>query len=185
MSTRTLTLVLGGARSGKSAFAERLAATQGGSVLYVATAEALDTDMATRIRAHRAARPAAWHTLEAPRDLVGPLGHTAGAHDTVLLDCLTLWVSNLLLDGQESSLSAQMNALLDVYRAGTASWVVVSNEVGLGVVPPTPLGARYRDLLGQANQAVAAAADRVFLMIAGLAVDLTALGARSWRGAVP
>ncbi len=174
--SKRLTLVLGGARAGKSTYAQRLA-EDGGRVLFVATAVAGDADMEARIRAHRESRPADWDTMEEPLALTGALAAGADGYDTVLLDCLTLWVSNLLLRGAEDEpvaldIPAEVGRLLETYERGAASWIVVSNEVGLGVVPPTDLGRRYRDELGRANQIVAAAADDVFFLAAGLPLTL-------------
>ena len=175
-----LTLITGGARSGKSTLAERLAA-RGDRVLYVATAEGRDEEMRSRIAAHRAARPRHWDTLEEPLDLAGALRPIHHRYDTVLVDCLTLWVSNLLLDLQvraaaedrfERSILSVTRELLDVVEASGADWVVVSNEVGLGVVPPSPLGRAYRDALGRVNQLVAAQAGEVYLMVAGLRLQV-------------
>ena len=175
--SKRLTLVLGGVRAGKSSYAQRLASEGGGRVLFVATAEAGDADMATRIQAHRRDRPPDWDTLEEPVDLVGALSGVSNRYDTVLLDCLTLWVSNLLLrstdiDSSRTGILTETEWLLDVFRRGSASWVVVSNEVGLGVVPPTRLGRVFADELGRVNQFVAAAADDVYFMAAGLAMPL-------------
>ena len=173
--------MLGGARSGKSAFAERLAG-QGQRVLYVATAEALDADMEHRIAAHRRQRPAQWTTLEEPIDLPSVLPGAVDSYDTCLLDCLTLWVSNLLLSMEEDPNAEQeilsaAGRLLDVYERSQTSWIVVSNEVGMGVVPPYRLGTVYRDALGRVNQLVAARADKVYFMVAGLALEMKGLGA--------
>lgn len=171
-----LTLVLGGARSGKSAFAERMAQELGGDqVLYVATAEAGDEEMRRRIEKHRRGRPAAWRTLEVQRD-VGPaiLEHAAGAQ-VVLLDCLTLLISNRLTEadepfapGIEDQVAAEIDGLTACAAQLTGHLVVVSNEVGMGLVPPYPLGRAYRDLLGWANQALAQHADKVYLLVAGI-----------------
>jgi adenosylcobinamide kinase/adenosylcobinamide-phosphate guanylyltransferase len=192
-----LTLLLGGVRSGKSARAVDLARATpaGGRVLFVATAQAFDDDMARRIVAHRAERPAEWDTLESPTALPADLARTLAAAEsagapyaTVAIDCLTLWVSNLLLaldeaDDAERTIAGAVARLLAVRDGGRAAagtvparWIVVSNEVGLGVVPPTPLGRRYRDALGRANRMVAAAADAVTLMVAGLELPLKPLG---------
>ena len=185
--SRQLILVLGGARSGKSAFAERLA-LQGGRVLYVATAEALDSDMERRIAAHRQQRPAGWGTLEEPLHLATAILPAMDDYDTCLLDCLTLWVSNLLLsmegnpDAEREILSATQE-LLDASEQSSANWIVVSNETGLGVVPPSSLGVAYRDALGRVNQAVAGRADKVYFMVAGLALDLKSLGALPFTSA--
>ena len=188
---RQLILITGGARSGKSALAERLA-MQGERVLFVATAEALDEDMAQRIAAHQVSRPRHWDTLEEPRSLpeairrhiicAGSVCDTP-AYDTVVVDCLTMWVSNLLLlhEGEtdaEDRIIAAARDLLKFYECSSASWIVVTNEVGLGVVPSSSLGRAYRDALGRVNSLVASHADKVYLMAAGLALDLKALGAR-------
>jgi adenosylcobinamide kinase/adenosylcobinamide-phosphate guanylyltransferase len=176
-------LVLGGARAGKSAFAERLAAeraggAEDGAVTFIATAEALDEEMRERIERHRAERPAGWITLEAPRDLARAVREVAGAA-TVVVDCLTLWVSNVLLElaergerlrGGESIVGERMEEVVRLMGQGSARWIVVSNEVGLGLVPETELGRVYRDALGRANQIVAAAAQRVYLLVAGVPV---------------
>ena len=142
-------------------------------MLFVATAEAGDAEMAARIEAHRASRPQDWTTLEAPVDVVGALAPVVDDYDTVLLDCLTLWVSNLLLTMDARSRrgrpsSAEAEALLALQRRSGAGWVVVSNEVGLGVIPPSELGRAYEDALGRVNQMFAAQADAVYFMAAGL-----------------
>ena len=183
---KELIFVLGGARSGKSAFAERLAShrqTQsGGRVLYVATAEALDADMERRIANHRQQRPPEWDTLEEPLDLPSALPPALSGYDTCLLDCLTLWVSNMLLTMEgnpraEQEILSSAHRLMESCEQSSATWIVVSNEVGLSVVPSTRLGAVYRDALGRVNQAVAARADKVYFMVAGLALEMKSLGA--------
>ena len=175
-----LTLITGGARSGKSTLAEQLA-VRGARVLYVATAEGRDEEMRSRIAAHRAARPGHWHTLEEPLDLAGALRSVHHRYDTVLVDCLTLWVSNLLLqqppaapaaDRIEKRILRSVSDLMEISVASDADWIVVSNEVGLGVVPPSPLGRAYRDALGRVNQVVAAHAREVYLMVAGLPLQV-------------
>ena len=180
--------MLGGARSGKSAFAERLARHRGGRVLYVATAEALDADMERRIASHRQQRPPEWNTLEEPLKLPEVLPSASEGYDTCLLDCLTLWVSNLLLSMEdnpsaEQEIVAAAQRLMRAYEQSTASWIVVSNEVGLSVVPATRLGAIYRDALGRVNQEVAARADKAYLMVAGLALEMKSLGALPYASA--
>ena len=179
---KQLILILGGARSGKSACAESIA-RQGERALFVATAQALDDDMRRRILIHRERRPVAWDTLEEPLDPVAAIPAALSGHDTLLLDCLTVWVSNLLLelgdDGHvETEILARVSALLDLYEQTNSRWILVSNEVGLGVVPASVLGRSYRDLLGRVNQLVASRADKVYLMVAGLALELKSLGAR-------
>jgi adenosylcobinamide kinase/adenosylcobinamide-phosphate guanylyltransferase len=184
----TLTLILGGARSGKSTYAELLAPRLGQRVLYVATAKALDDEMRARVANHRARRPADWLTLEAPLVVGAALRASpyAAEADVILLDCLTLLVSNVMLSGGPdlpepdvdtawAGIQAEVEALLEAQRSLGAHLIVVSNEVGLGVVPPYSLGRTYRDCLGRANQVLARIADRVILLVAGLPVDLKAL----------
>ena len=178
--TKQLTLVLGGARSGKSAFGEQLARSSE-KVLYVATAEARDEEMAERIALHRRRRPAQWDTLEEPSGLVGAPGPLSGRYDTILLDCINLWVSNLMLQDEtgysEIQAVAEVKQLLQLYDRGDASWILISNEVGLGIVPPSVSGRAFRDLLGRVNQYLARRADRVYFMVAGLALEMKSLGA--------
>ncbi len=186
-----LILVLGGARSGKSSFAERLALRSERRVAFIATATVGDKDMADRIRHHRAMRPAEWCTIEEPLDLVSAVQQAARVADVLLLDCMTLWLANWLMAQadldfeQEPALAERCNALvlneveklLVAFRELDASQrlLVVSNEVGLGIVPAYPLGRTYRDLLGRVNQRLASSAARVYLMVAGLAVDIKRL----------
>jgi adenosylcobinamide kinase/adenosylcobinamide-phosphate guanylyltransferase len=190
----TLTVILGGARSGKSDYAEALAARLGRRVLYVATAEALDDEMRARVAAHQARRPAHWHTLEVSRNVGAALVTMPAASraDVLLLDCLTLLVSNILLssgaDAPEPEADAawpavqfELDNLLEAHRRLGAHLIVVSNEVGLGLVPTNRLGRTYRDCLGWANQRLARAADRVILMVAGLPLDLRSLPL-AWPG---
>lgn len=176
--TRRLIFLLGGARSGKSRYAEQWALEHGRRVLFVATAEALDDDMQERIARHRRERPPEWSTLEAPSQTGVQLQQAlaAGGYDTVLIDCLTVLAANVLLALPEAATQEEVNravlaevdALLAAYLASDATWLVISNEVGMGVVPPSRLGRLYRDALGRANQRVAAQADEVLLLVAGL-----------------
>jgi adenosylcobinamide kinase/adenosylcobinamide-phosphate guanylyltransferase len=160
-------LILGGARSGKSRFAVA-SHPPGARVTFVATAQAGDADMAARIARHRAERPSRWRTVEAPYELVPHLRAAADA-DAVVVDCLTLWVSNLMLRGDADAwIVKQGEELAAALATMPADVTLVSNEVGEGVHPPTEAGRRFRDLLGTVNQRVAAAADRVVLMVAGL-----------------
>jgi adenosylcobinamide kinase/adenosylcobinamide-phosphate guanylyltransferase len=162
-----LTLVLGGARSGKSRYAEWLIATYPPPWIYLATAEAGDDEMAERIAAHRARRDAAWQTVEAPHDLAGALEATpAGA--AVLVDCLTLWLSNAMQ--LELDIETETARLLDALAARIGPTVAVSNEVGFGIVPDNVLARRFRDLQGTLNQKLAAQAQRVIMMVAGVPV---------------
>lgn len=184
-----LTLVTGGARAGKTAFALSLARAHPGPVTYVATAEPGDAEMQARIARHRRERPASWHTVEAATDPVAALDRQ-GSGGLVLLDCLTLWASNLLLAAlpQGDFTAAQGDAALEAVLSGVngllewcgrcgADLIIVSNEVGLGIVPAGALARLYRDALGRANQLVAARAGRVYLVVAGLALELRAAGA--------
>lgn len=159
-----LTLVLGGARSGKSQYAEGLIAAFPPPWVYVATAEAHDHEMAARIRTHRARRGQSWHTIEAPRDLTAALA--AREEAPALVDCLTLWLSNLML--AEADIGTAIDELEKSLVAAKSPLVLVANEVGSGIVPDNVLGRRFRDLQGQLNQRMAARADRVVLMVAGL-----------------
>lgn len=181
MNAGRVVLVLGGARSGKSAFAQRLADELGdGRVIFVATAQALDEEMAERIRRHRRDRPAHWRTVEAPRQVADRLAAAWRDERAVLLDCLSLLVSNVVLSlGESAGLQAveeevkrELDGLEALFRSRPASWVIVSNEVGLGVVPPYPAGRLFRDVLGRANQRMAARADEVWLLVAGLPLRL-------------
>jgi adenosylcobinamide kinase/adenosylcobinamide-phosphate guanylyltransferase len=164
-------LVLGGARSGKSSFAERLAAESGEPVLYVATATASDEEMAERIRLHKARRPPSWRTLEAPTHLATAVADEVRDARTVIVEDLTLLLSNLIL---QDSASAEQQAIADVEALLRlpAQVIVVSNEVGMGLVPPYPLGRQFRDALGRLNQCAAALVNDVYLMVAGLPLRL-------------
>jgi adenosylcobinamide kinase/adenosylcobinamide-phosphate guanylyltransferase len=167
---QSLSLILGGASSGKSAYAEGLCAASGRPRAYLATAEARDAEMAARIARHRAARGGGWRNVEAPRDAAGAL-RGARPEEVVLLDCATLWLSNVMLDGG-ADLGAEVEGLLAALAACRAPCVVVSNEVGLGIVPDTALGRRFRDAQGALNQRIAARAGLVVLVAAGLPLVL-------------
>jgi adenosylcobinamide kinase / adenosylcobinamide-phosphate guanylyltransferase len=160
-----LTLVLGGARSGKSRHAESLLAALPPPWVYVATAEAGDAEMAERIAAHRARRGANWRTVEAPHDLAAALADGEGRLP-VLVDCLTLWLSNRML--AEADVEAETAHLETALAGRPAPVILVSNEAGLGIVPDNALARRFRDLQGLLNQRMAAHADRVVFMVAGL-----------------
>ncbi len=163
-------LIIGGARSGKSGHAEELAATHPGRRVYIATAEAGDEEMAMRIEAHRARREDEWTTIEEPLELTSAL-RTATAEDAfVLVDCLTLWLSNLMLARRD--VGSEVADLCDVMKALPGRICLVSNEVGLGIVPDTPLGRCFRDEAGFANQMLAREADEVLFMVAGLPMRL-------------
>ncbi len=186
-----LVLIIGGARSGKSTFAERLAVGSGRRIAFIATATASDEDMQERIARHRAARPAEWRTIEEPLDLLNAVQEASKSADVLLLDCMTLWLSNwmgqqentededdiILKDSYTESALAAIEALLAAVKTLKVgkTLLVVTNEVGLGIVPMHPLSRTYRDVLGWVNQRIAQDAERVYLMIAGIAVDIKAL----------
>jgi len=162
-------LLLGGARSGKSRHALEQARQGGGSVAFLATARAVDGDMAARIARHRAERPTGWATIEEAHDVPAACRRAARSHDLVVVDCVTVWVSNLIERGDDDAqVLAAVDDLAKMLRECLVSVILVSNEVGQGVHPPTELGRRFRDLLGVVNQRLAAAADRVTLMVAAL-----------------
>jgi len=181
MSCR-LCLVLGGVRSGKSAFAEKLAGQLHQPTLYVATGSPTDGDMAERIRRHRQSRPADWNILEEPLDLPGRLQAALAVADppgVVLIDSLDLWVSNTLLEHEKEPAEAvasltlsDLDRLLEVCHDSSAVFFMVSGEVGLAPVPPFHLGRQFQDLLGLVNQRVAAAAQRVYLVVAGIHLEI-------------
>jgi adenosyl cobinamide kinase/adenosyl cobinamide phosphate guanylyltransferase len=167
-----MTLLLGGARSGKSARALRLAHDWEGQVVFVATGEGRDPEMADRIARHRLERPASWRTVEAPLELVRAFD-SIPAHAFVILDCLTLWVANALDAGwSDEDVERAGAAVARIAAARERPTVIVSNEVGLGIVPQTPLGRTYRDLLGRVNALFAAEAEEAYLMVAGRSLQL-------------
>ncbi len=168
------TLVLGGAASGKSLHAESLVLESGLAPVYVATASADDDEMAARISGHRARRGEAWTTFETPIDLAGRLRETARPGAAILVDCLTLWLSNLLMERRDAA--AETEALASALEAAGGPVVLVSNEIGYGIVPEDSLSRRFRDLHGALNRTVAAAADRVVLVAAGLPLVLKEAG---------
>jgi adenosylcobinamide kinase/adenosylcobinamide-phosphate guanylyltransferase len=182
-----LVLVLGGVRSGKSAFAERLASAAGGPVLYVATGQTGDTEMAARIAVHQARRPAGWLTVEAPLAPAAAIAAAVLPGRVILLDCIGMLVSNLLLAEAEAGpaaerLAREVEDLLALVDARDVLLIAVSSESGLGLLPLSALGRRYLDLLGDANQRLAAAAVRTYLVVAGLGVDLRRLASAPGGG---
>jgi adenosyl cobinamide kinase/adenosyl cobinamide phosphate guanylyltransferase len=164
----TLTLLIGGARSGKSSLAVRLASQQDAPVVVVATGEPGDDEMAERIARHRAERPPEWRTVEEPRDLLGALTRVDDGA-CVIVDCLTLWVANVLEQGDVEA-AADRTAAVAALRTGRT--IAVTNEVGLGVVPAVPLARAYRDVLGRVNAAWAAVAHEVLFVVAGRVLPL-------------
>ena len=179
-------LILGGARSGKSRHALARAGEARGSVVFLATAQPLDTRMRARIAEHRRSRPSSWTTVEEPLEIVAACRRAHGRHELVVIDCLTLWASNRLLRGDaDDAILAGADELAKLMSERLISMIVVSNEVGAGVHPPTEVGLRFQDLLGGINQRVAAAADRVTLMVAGIPLTIKDTPARATRDVRP
>ncbi|HXZ06269.1 MAG TPA: bifunctional adenosylcobinamide kinase/adenosylcobinamide-phosphate guanylyltransferase [Ktedonobacteraceae bacterium] len=197
MTPPRLILILGGARSGKSTFAERLATRSGKTVAFIATATDGDDEMHERIIQHRASRPREWLTIEEPLDLVGAVQQAFHVADVAILDCVTLWLGNMLLQEQSELQSddqdqVELHFTSDQFHERTLqhieellaviqrpvvgkTLIIVSNEVGLGIVPAYQLGRIYRDTLGYVNQRLAQIAERVYLMVAGMVVDIKSL----------
>ncbi len=165
-------LILGGARSGKSRLAERLAGESGLAVTYIATSQPLDGEMHARIAHHRARRPAEWGLLEEPLELARVLREQAAPERCLLVDCLTLWLTNLLMLEDDARLAAEREDLLDCLPNLPGRVILVSNETGMGVVPLGELTRRYVDEAGWLHQALAARAERVILTVAGLPLAL-------------
>lgn len=178
-----LTFILGGARSGKSSHAQKLADESGKAVTFIATAEALDDEMKARIKKHREDRPAAWTTLEIPQGIPGYLQSNPAQTDIYLLDCITLLANNVFMqfiendrvneERAKTALEKEIDELLTHIHASDQEWIVISNEVGLGLVPPYQMGRVYRDLLGWANQRLAREAHEVLWMVAGIGVPIS------------
>lgn len=174
-----LILVLGGTRSGKSRFAEQLVERLNSQVIYVATASAGDEEMAQRIAEHRARRPAHWQTVEETHQLAEVIKEYGHRESVILVDCLTMWLTNLMLDENLPETAVDFEYIMERARSVVmvaknlgAKVVLVANEVGLGMVPDYPLGRAYRDLAGHVNQYMADAADEVYLVVAGLALEI-------------
>jgi adenosylcobinamide kinase / adenosylcobinamide-phosphate guanylyltransferase len=164
------TLILGGARSGKSRHAEMLGRAHGGALVYIATGEAGDSEMAERIKRHRLGRGPEWTTIEEPVELVAAVSREAGPRRFVLIDCVTLWISNLM--GLRRAVPAEVDALARAIEAAPGAVCLVSNEVGLGIVPDNAMARAFRDEAGLAHQRLAAVCEEVVLMVAGLPVFL-------------
>lgn len=172
------TLITGGVRSGKSRFAEQLAQRYGAPLCYLATAQALDGEMDERIARHRARRGPDWHTVEEPLALPQTLARLDGTYRALLVDCVTLWLTNLLLLRELPEAEREEAVLADVRRLATTlrsletPVILVTNEVGMGIVPEHPLGRLFRDLAGQANQILAATCSEVYAVICGIPLKL-------------
>ena len=172
-------LILGGARSGKSRYALARAQLVARPTVFVATARPLDDDMRARIARHRAERPPSWTTVEEPWEVAQTCRGLIDRSELCIVDCLTVWVSNLVLRGdRDEAILSAADGLARLLAERALSLILVSNEVGAGVHPPTEVGLRFRDLLGSVNQRVAAAADRVTMMVAGIPVEIKDVPAR-------
>jgi len=170
--TGRIFFVLGGAKSGKSRFALEKASLHPGRRAYIATAQAFDDEMAERIKKHRCERSSEWETFEEPVDVPALIGKIAGSYDTILIDCLTLWLSNLMLRNEET-VEGYVDDLLSVLlEREKASFYLVSNEVGTGIVPTNALARRFRDCAGSLNQRAARAADEVYVVTAGIPLKI-------------
>jgi adenosylcobinamide kinase/adenosylcobinamide-phosphate guanylyltransferase len=177
-------LLIGGARSGKSSYAEELARQIGGEVLFVATAEARDEEMHRRIEVHKKSRPSTWHTLEAPCKVGTFIAADSRKYDVVVLDCITLLVNNVLCQHMatqgenvdekvvEQDVKSEINSIIDCLQKNQSTYIMVTNEVGEGIIPLGASTRIYRDILGRANQMLAHAADEVYLMVAGIALKV-------------
>ena len=164
-----LTFLIGGARSGKSEHAEKLVTDHPAPWIYIATAQAYDDEMRDRVALHRSRRVEGWETIEAPHNLAEALSQIPDGRP-VLVDCFTLWLTNRML--AEADLEAECDRLEEVLRSPRGPWFVVSNEVGLGIVPDNPLARRFRDCAGRLHQRIAAQADQVLFMVAGLPMQV-------------
>lgn len=165
-----IVFITGGARSGKSALALRLASEHKGKRAFVATMEPLDGELRARVEKHRMERGGGWDTFEEPRGVAETLGRIDGDYGAVVLDCLTLWLSNIMVEGMDAR--RETEALVAALKAMKTPVYVVSNEVGMGVVPDTPMGREFRDQAGALNQRVAAAAKEVYLAVSGIPVRI-------------
>ena len=167
---KELVLVLGGAKSGKSRFALQYAEAHYHSYLFLATARILDDEMADRIKLHQASRGEKWQLLEKPLEVSEAIKTECGDIEAILLDCLTVWLSNVLVEKGEEAVQTYQNELLETLANRNNTIIIVSNEVGAGIVPENPLARKYRDLAGGLNQQIAAIADKVILSVAGIPV---------------
>jgi len=168
-----ITFILGGARSGKSRFAVKLAQGNGRKVAFIATCLPLDSEMKKRIGIHKKTRPSHWRTFEAPRDMPSLLKQIGHKFETIIIDCLTLLVSNLLLKGLDGNdIESQVNKILRSLKKIKARAIIVSNEAGLGIVPENKLARDFRDIAGRINQTVASKSDEVIFMLAGLPLKI-------------
>ncbi|MBO8137465.1 MAG: bifunctional adenosylcobinamide kinase/adenosylcobinamide-phosphate guanylyltransferase [Desulfotomaculum sp.] len=189
MGRGNLTLVIGGASSGKSSFAEKLAGSISDNVTYVATAAVLDDEMARKVALHRLSRPQHWKTIEETTNLIDVINKHSQEDEVILIDCLTLWLSNLLLNAsnsspgiswpeKESHILNEVKKLAEIAANSSAEVIIVANEVSLGLVPNNKLGRAFRDVAGRANQVVAQYADEVYLVVAGIPIEIKSLASK-------
>ena len=170
---KKLILITGGCRSGKSRFALDYSNQHFSRKLYLATSEVLDEEMARRVENHKKARGPEWQTIEEPIDVIDKIRQYQDKVEVILLDCITLWLSNLMMKGDsDSKIMDEISGLIDTVKRSPISSILVSNEVGLGIVPADPLGRRFRDLAGMANQRIAEVSDTVVFMVSGIPLFL-------------
>lgn len=173
MDQKRVILITGGCRSGKSRFALDYANRHFNKKIYLATCEPLDQEMAQRIELHKKGRGPEWQTVEEPRDIVEKMRQLGDEAEVILLDCITLWISNLLIQwDDEKKIMDEVERLLETVKRGSPSFLFVSNEVGMGIVPADPISRRFRDLSGMANQKIAEVADKVVCMVSGIPIFL-------------
>lgn len=169
-----ITFILGGARSGKSSYALKIAKDRPGKVAFIATCEAKDKEMKGRIAIHRTTRPSHWTTFEEPRNIDKRAGKISPSFKTVIIDCLTLWITNLMMENMTpASIEKKARQLVSIMKKMKADSIVVSNEVGLGIVPDNKLARDFRDIAGRVNQIIAGRSDKVYFMISGIPMKLT------------
>jgi len=182
-----MTLLTGGARSGKSTLAEKIAAETGGEILFIATAQALDKEMERRIQLHQESRPEDWKSLEIGENLASVLAKKKLSADLIIIDCITMLVSNVILkhsgsldepdeEAAEDALDQEISSLISYIQKSNSTFILVSNDVGMGLVPPYPVGRLYRDLMGRVNRQLALVADEVYWINAGFVLPLHELG---------
>jgi adenosylcobinamide kinase/adenosylcobinamide-phosphate guanylyltransferase len=164
-----IVLLTGGVRSGKSRYAQSIAAKTGSKVFYIATAEDLDPEMKKRIKAHRKSRPRSWSVIEEPLSVSKAVKHLPRGRKTVIIDCITMLISNLMHEGfSDTAICSEIRSIMSLLRGNSAFSVIVTNEVGWGIVPDNPLGRRFRDMQGIVNSMIAKEADKVCLLVSGI-----------------
>lgn len=169
---KKIIFISGGARSGKSDFALKITKQLKGEVIYLATAQSLDREMSQRIKRHKLVRPSSWKTIEEPKKLIEVIEKNRKFPGTIIIDCITLWLNNIIPEKNDETVLKEVEILLRVVRKAKATFIIVSNEVGLGIVPPSRLGRRFRDLAGRVNQIIAKEADEFYFIISGVKMRL-------------